>query len=123
MDGGGYFVRFGGGEDEEDMRGWFFERFEERVEGFGGEHMHFVDDVYFVPTVYGEESYGVSEGAYFVDAAVGGCVDLEDVHGCAFGYFTAGDAGAAGVCGGAVVAVERAGEYLGCAGLACTARA
>ncbi len=40
-----HFADLGGGEDEFHMRGRFFQRLEQRVEGAGAKHMHFVDDV------------------------------------------------------------------------------
>ena len=47
-DGRGQFLRVGGGEDEFDVRRWFFQRFQQRIEAAGGKHMHFVNEIDFV---------------------------------------------------------------------------
>jgi len=98
-DGGGDFVDVGGGEDEFDVGGRLFEGFEECVEGAGGEHVDFVDDVDFEGGACGADAGGLAEFADLVDGVVGGAVDFDDVH-----VFAAGD-GFAGVAGAAGVAV------------------
>ncbi len=114
----------GGGEHEDDVVGWFFQRFEQRVEGGVGDLVGFVEDVDFVAVAGGAVAGGVAEFADFVDAAVGGGVDLDDVDGVALADFEAAVAGEAGLGRGAgggadgVLAVECGGEDAGDGGFA-----
>jgi len=78
--------------------GWgFFEGFEEGVEGRGGEHVGFVQDVYFVAALWGGQVDLVGEEAYVVYAIVGGGVQFNQVEGSAFGEASARGALPAGV--------------------------
>ena len=78
-DGDGDFVDVGGGEEENDVGGGFFEGLEEGVEGGFREHVDFVDDVDFVGAGGGGELGALEEVADVVDAGVGGGVDFDDV--------------------------------------------
>lgn len=69
-DGGEDFVRFGGGEDEFDVFGGFFEDFQEGVEGGIGEHVDFIDVVDFKAGAGGCEGGGFAEGADLLDAVI-----------------------------------------------------
>lgn len=117
-DGGGDFLRFGGGEEEFDVCGGLFEGFEEGVEGTNGEHVDFVDDINFVAGVVGAEFGVFADFADGIDAVVAGPVDFEDVHGVAGGDFAAAFADVAGGGGGAFHAVEALGEDAGGGGFA-----
>ena len=123
-DGGGDLVDVGGGEDELDVLGRFFEGFEQGVEGAAGEHVHFVDDVDFEGGACGADAGGLAEFADLVDGIIRGPVDLDDVHILAAADGLAGFAGAAGVAvGGAVGAVDGFGEDACGGGFADAARA
>ncbi len=122
-DGGQNFLRFGGGEQEFHMRGWFFERLEQGVERFLGEHVDFVDDVNFEFGARGGVADGVAQLAYFIDAAVAGAVDFQHVQRAALGDFLAVVALVAGGDGGAFDAIQGLGENAGGGRLADAARA
>ena len=122
LDGGGHLVRLGRREDEDDVGGRLLERLEERVERLRREHVHLVDDVDFVAALGGREFHRLAQAADLVDAAVRRRVDLEDVHRGAVGDLAAVVAGAARLWRRPVLAVERHGEDLRRARLACAAR-
>src|SRR6185503_11476349 len=81
------FLRVGRGEDEFDVGRWFFERFQQRVERGGAEHVDFVDDVDLELGAGGRVPAGLAEFADLFDAVVGRAVDFEDVEGVAGGDF------------------------------------
>ena len=64
---------------EHDAVGRFFERLEQSVGGFAGEHVRFVEDDDFVARAGGSVADHFAEFANLVDAAIGGRVDLDDV--------------------------------------------
>ena len=70
---------FGSGEDKFYVGGRLFEGFEEGVEGFVGEHVDFVDDIDFEFSAGGSIGDAIAQFFDFVNAAIGGAVDLEDV--------------------------------------------
>ena len=69
--------------------------------------------------VHGREVHRLPQVADFVNAAVGSRIDLKDVHGGTITNLAARLALAAGVRRRAVLAVQRPGQDLGRAGLAC----
>ena len=80
---------FGGGEDKFYVGGRLFEGFEECVKSFGGEHVNFIDDIDFEFSPGGSVGDAIAQFFDFVDAAVGGAVDLEDIEAAAlFDFFT-----------------------------------
>ena len=80
---------FGGGEDKFYVGGRFFEGFKKCVKGLGGEHVNFVDDIDFEFSAGGSVGDAIAQFFDFVDAAIGGAVDLEDVEAAAlFDFFT-----------------------------------
>ncbi len=93
LDGWGNFVGIGGAEDELDVFGGLFHGFEKSVEGLGGEHVDFVDDVDFVRATEGAVGGIGDEFASTIDTGVGGGVDLDDIgvaagHDGGFDFFT-----------------------------------
>jgi hypothetical protein len=62
------------------MLGRLFECFQERIEGFLGEHVDFVDDVDFEPYAAGADSHVLAELTDFVDAAVAGAIDFDYIN-------------------------------------------
>ena len=100
-DGLGNVLGLGGGHHEDDVGGRLFEGLEQGVEGGVGDLVGFVEDVDLVAVAGGGVAGGVAQFANFVDAAIGGGVDLDDVDGVALADFDAGVAHAAGLGGGA----------------------
>ena len=86
-----------GGEHEDDVVGRLLQRLEQGVEGGVGDLVRFVEDVDFEAVAGGTVAGGLAEFADFVDAAVGGGVDFDDVDGVAGADFGAGFADAAGL--------------------------
>ncbi len=74
----------GGGENEFRMLRRLFQRFQKRVEGCGGEHMDFVDDVDLVARARRRVAHAVIDLTHIVDAGVGGGVHFQHVHVTAF---------------------------------------
>ena len=122
QDGDREALRIGGGEQELDVRGWLFERLEERVEAVAGEHVHLVDEVHLetgpdrgvldvVEKVPGLLHPGARGRVHFDEIDVAPLVDL-----------AAGPALAARPRGRAVLAVEALREDPGDSGLADPAR-
>ncbi len=75
---------FGGGEDELDVLGGLFERFQERVEGVHRQHMDFVDDVDLVAGGGGAVGDAVDDLADVVHAGARGRVHFHHVDMAAF---------------------------------------
>src|SRR5581483_82452 len=103
----------GGAKDED--RPWrrLLDRLEERIEGFVGDLVRFVDDEDLVAVAGGLVANVFAQLAHLVDAAVGGGVDLDDVGGVAAGDLAAAGAFAARRRSRAVDAVQAAGEDAG----------
>ncbi len=91
-----------GGHHEDDVGGRLLECLEQRVEGGVGDLVSFVEDIDFVAVAGGGVAGGVAEFADFVDAAIGGGVDFDDVDGVALADFDAGIADAARLGGWAL---------------------
>ena len=85
-----HLADFGGGEDELHMRGRFFQRLQQRVEGGGRQHVHFVDDIDFEPRRGGTIVNGINDFADVAHAGAAGRVHLHHVDMAAFGYGAAG---------------------------------
>ncbi len=119
----------GGGHHEDDVVGWFLQRLKQGVERRVGDLVGFVEDVDFEAVARGAVAGGVAELADFIDAAVGGGVDFDNVDGRAGADFEAGVADFAGFGRGAggradgVAAIERAGQNAGDGGFADAAMA
>jgi len=111
-------VRFRGGHEEKHMARRFLQGFEEGVEGLGGEHVDFIDDVNLEPALARAIPNGLTQLADVVDAAIGGSVNLDDVHGIALGDLPAIGALIARERGYSLFAVEASGKDSGNGGLA-----
>ena len=90
-------LRLRGREHEDDVVGWLFQSLEQCVEGRVGDLVSFVENVDLETVAGGAIAGALAEFADFVDAAVGGGVDLDDVDGVAGANFGAGFADAAGL--------------------------
>ena len=77
-------VGFGGAEDKDDVGRRFLEGFEESVGGLVGQHMGFVNDIDLAGSFHGGEVHLVADVADFVNAAVAGGVQFDDVQATAF---------------------------------------
>ena len=106
----GQIFRLGRGHHENDFVGRLLERFQQRVRGFIGKHVRFVEDHDFVASAGGRVAHHLAQFADLVDAAVGGRVDFNHVEGISEADLAAGVALVAGFRGGALRAVERFGE-------------
>ena len=104
---------FGGGEDKFYVGGRFFEGFEECVKGLGGEHVNFVDDIDFEFSAGGSIGDAIAQFFDFVNAAIGGAVDFENVEATALFDFFANIVVGVEVGFGALGAVEGFGEDAG----------
>ena len=67
-------------ENEDDVRRRLLERLQERVERLGRQHVDLVDDVDLVAAIDRRELDRLAQVADLVDAAVGGRIDLKDIH-------------------------------------------
>ena len=112
-DGGRDLVNFGGAQHEDHPFGRLLQRLEQRVEGFVGDLMRFVDDENLIAVARRAVAHVFAQLAHFVDAAIGGRVDLDHVQGVAGGDFQATGAFAAGRGGGAFDAVQAARQNAG----------
>ena len=90
-------VRLGGAQDEHHPLGRLFQRLQQRVEGFVGDLVRFVDDEDFVAVARGAVAHVLAQLAHFIDAAIGGRVDLDHVHARSGGDLDAARAYAAGL--------------------------
>ena len=123
-DGADDLFRFGGGEDELGVRRRLLDELEQRVEALRRHHVRLVDDVDLVAAGDRREVGTLAEVPRVVDTAVRGGVDLDDVDGAGApaGEILAGLAHPAGRGGGALSAVEAAGQDAGRGGLPAAAR-
>jgi len=74
-----HFLRFRRGEEKLHVRGWFFERFEQRIERLRREHVHFVDDVNLEPATRWRVADGLAQLADLLDAIIRRAVDFQHV--------------------------------------------
>ncbi len=116
-------VRFRRTENKDDPLGRLFERLEERVESLVRNLMGFVDDENFVAVAGRAEANVLAQFAHFVDAAIGGRVDFDDVHRAALRDLEAAGALAAGRNGRTFGAIQAARENTGDRGFAGSALA
>ncbi len=74
-----HFVDFGGGQDKNDMGGWFFQGLEQGVESAFGKHMYFINDVDFMLERGGRKTDGFPEFADIVHAGMRSGVNFDYV--------------------------------------------
>ena len=72
-------MRFGGAENEHHPLRRLFQRFQQSVERFAGDLVRFVDDEDLVAVARRAVADVFAQFAHFVDAAIGGRVDFDDV--------------------------------------------
>ena len=97
-------------QDEHHALGRFFQCFQQRVRGFVGELVRFVEDHHFVAARGRRVAHHLAQFADLIDAAIRGCVNFQHVERSARGNFAAGIAGAVRLGGRALHAVERLGQ-------------
>ena len=90
QDGDRNFADLGGGEDEFDVLGRFFQRFQQGVEGVHRQHVHFVDDIDFVAGRCSAVADAVNNLPDVADPGARGGVHLQHVDMAAFGDGAAG---------------------------------
>ena len=98
-----HFLRVRRGQNKKHMLRRFLQCFQERVEGFCRQHVHFVDDVDFAFAHAWRKAHLLTDASDLVDAAVGGGVDLDHVEKT---VFVDGTTVFAGVAGFAVLRIE-----------------
>ena len=111
----------GGGQNEQNVLGGLLQRFQQRVESTGRQHMHLVDDIHTLGEGCGRKGGLFPDVADVVHAVVGGGVDLADVQCRILQNGAAGGALIAGAAVNRVFAAYRPGQNLGAGGLAGTA--
>ena len=107
------FDQFGGCENKHHLRRRLFQRFEQGVERFFGQHVHFVDDVNLEAAGGRAVLHVFDQVANFVDAAVGGTVDFQHVDTVAVADLLAEIALIARLGRRSLFAVERLGQQAG----------
>ena len=122
-DGGGHFLDLGRRQNEDDMCGGLFQRFQQRIKGRCGQHVHLVDDIHLILAGAGSVGGLVPQVADIIHAVVGGCVHLHHVQQAAVVDAFADLALPAGVATLRVQAVDRLGKNFGAGGLAGAAHA
>ena len=75
----GNLVRFGGGEDELDVRRRLLEGLQERVEGLTGQHMNLVNEVDLVISTRSRPVDPLDNRPDIIDAAMGGAIELDNI--------------------------------------------
>ena len=88
-------LRLRGRQHEDDVAGRLLQRLQQSVEGGVGDLVRFVENVDLEAVARGTIAGGLAQFADFVDAAVGGGVDLDDVDGVSGPNLGAGIADAA----------------------------
>ena len=73
------FFRLGRGQTENDVFGRLFQRLEQRVGRFLGQHVHLVDDVNFEAPLRRRVTDVVAQLPDVIDPAVARCVQLNDI--------------------------------------------
>ena len=109
-----YFVHFRCGKYKYDVRRRFFKRFEESVECFLRQHVHFIDDVDFIFAAGRRIPDGITEISDFFHSAVGGAVNFNDVEPASFNDFLADLTNIIRILVDRGKAVERTGKNAGC---------
>ena len=71
-----HFANFRGGENKLDVLGRLFQRFEQRIERFSCEHVHFIDYINLVRALGGSVANILPQLSNFVDTPVRGAVDF-----------------------------------------------
>ena len=122
-DGGGHFLDLGGRQNEDDMCGRLFQRFQQRIKGRCGQHVHLVDDIHLILAGAGGVGGLVPQVADIIHAVVGGCVHLHHVQQAAVVDALADLALPAGVAIYRVQTVDRLCKNFGAGGLAGAAHA
>ena len=122
LDRRGHFVWLRRRENEDHALGRLLQCFKERVKRLRCEHVHFVDDVDLIMPLRWSKLHRLAQIADLVDATVGRCVDLKDIHRRAVADAAAGVTDAARRERRPLGAVQRAREDLCRARLACAAR-
>ncbi len=88
-------MRLGGAQDKDHPFRRLFERLQKRVKRLARDLMGLVDDEDFIAVARGTEADAFPQLAHFIDAAVGGGVDLDHIDGRARGDFRAARADSA----------------------------
>ena len=75
-----HFLRIGSRQNEQHMRRWLLQRFQQRVEGIFREHVYLVNEVDFV-TPCSRHVFGIFDQlAHIIHAGIARRVDFEQIH-------------------------------------------
>ena len=115
-----YLVGFGGGQDEFDVLGRFFQGFQQCVEGARRKHVHFINDINFMAGPGRSINSILTELANVLHTGIGRPIDLQHVNVISFINSQAAFAFATGLAGGLVriEAVQSLGQNPGHGSLA-----
>ena len=119
----GHLVDLRGGQNKNNVAGRFLHYFEQRIERRCGEHVHLVDNIYFVCADTGRVSRFIPQIPDIVHAIVGCGVDFHNVHHTAIVNTRTYRALSARVCTIPALTVHCFGEYLGAGRFTGAARA
>ena len=111
------FLGFRGSQDEHHMFRRFLQGFQQRIEGVGGDHVDFVDDVHLVAAGSGSKIHLLPEFPDFIDAPVGRGVDFHHIPAGPLRDFPAVAALIAGMSCGPLFTVQGLGQDPGRTGL------
>ena len=79
QDGRQHPLRIGGGQHEHHLWWWFLQRFQECVEGGGGEHVAFVHHIHLPTGLDRRKARAFDQLTDVVDTRIGGGIDLDHV--------------------------------------------
>lgn len=101
---------FGGSQDEDNMRWWFLEGFEQGIGGAIAEHMDFINDVDLVTGLVGGVVDLLTEASNIINAGIAGGINFDNVQGSGLAYCLADGAVIAGLTVSVAKAVYRLSE-------------
>ena len=106
-------MSFSGAQDEHGPLGRLFQSFQQRVEGFAGNLMRFVDDEDFIAIARRPVAHVFAQLAHFIDAAIRCRIDLDDIGRIAARDFQATGAHPAGRRRRTIDAIQAASQNAG----------
>ena len=104
------------------MRRRFFQRFEQRIEGGRGEHVHLVNDVHLVPACGGRIRCSIAQLTHLLHTVVAGAVNLQHIQRAALGNLHAAFVVVLEIHRGSIGGVQALGEDPGNGGFPRTTR-
>ena len=115
-----YLMRLCRRQNKHDMRRRLFQRFQQRVKSFCRQHMHFIDNIYFITPVDRRKHDFFTQVTDLIDTAVRGSVDLKHIHTAAVIDPLAVGALVTGISSRPLLTIQSFRQNLRRTGLACT---